>query len=124
VTCQFKYFCGVICGIALYNYHYNKTDSKRSIIEVKNCWKTLSVIYKINDLKSVKVYGSGDGSKVENFPILFRQEDIDQQMSCVCVCVCVCVQSVPLATEPGISLILLSLMRILQRNLKRTYLIV
>ena len=27
---------------------------------------------------------------------------------------------VPLATEPGISLIILSLMRILQRNLKRT----
>jgi hypothetical protein len=33
-------------------------------------------------------------------------------------------QSVPLATEPGISLIILPLMRILQRNLKRTYLIV
>jgi hypothetical protein len=32
--------------------------------------------------------------------------------------------SVPLATEPGISLIILPLMRILQRNLKRTYLIV
>jgi hypothetical protein len=34
------------------------------------------------------------------------------------------VQCVPLATEPGISLIILPLMRILQRNLKRTYLIV
>ena len=34
------------------------------------------------------------------------------------------VQGVPLATEPGISLIILPLMRILQRNLKRTYLIV
>jgi hypothetical protein len=33
-------------------------------------------------------------------------------------------QNVPLATEPGISLIILPLMRILQRNLKRTYLIV
>jgi uncharacterized membrane protein YoaT (DUF817 family) len=33
-------------------------------------------------------------------------------------------QSVPLDTEPGISLIILPLMRILQRNLKRTYLIV
>jgi hypothetical protein len=33
-------------------------------------------------------------------------------------------QSVPLATEPGISLIILPLMWILQRNLKRTYLIV
>ena len=33
-------------------------------------------------------------------------------------------QGVPLATEPGISLIILPLMRILQRNLKRTYLIV
>jgi hypothetical protein len=32
--------------------------------------------------------------------------------------------SVPLATEPGISLTILPLMRILQRNLKRTYLIV
>ena len=31
------------------------------------------------------------------------------------------VQGVPLATEPGISLIILPLMRILQRNLKRTY---
>jgi len=30
------------------------------------------------------------------------------------------VQCVPLATEPGISLIILPLMRILQRNLKRT----
>ena len=30
------------------------------------------------------------------------------------------IQSVPLATEPGISLIILPLMRILQRNLKRT----
>jgi len=29
-------------------------------------------------------------------------------------------RSVPLATEPGISLIILPLMRILQRNLKRT----
>jgi len=29
-------------------------------------------------------------------------------------------QGVPLATEPGISLIMLPLMRILQRNLKRT----
>jgi len=34
------------------------------------------------------------------------------------------IQSVPLATEPGISSIILPLMRILQRNLKRTYLIV
>ena len=34
------------------------------------------------------------------------------------------VQCVPLTTEPGISLIILPLMRILQRNLKRTYLIV
>jgi hypothetical protein len=34
------------------------------------------------------------------------------------------IQSVPLATEPGVSLIILPLMRILQRNLKRTYLIV
>jgi hypothetical protein len=34
------------------------------------------------------------------------------------------IQCVPLATEPGISLIILPLMRILQRNLKRTYLIV
>ena len=34
------------------------------------------------------------------------------------------VQCVPLATEPGISLIILPLMRILKRNLKRTYLIV
>jgi len=33
------------------------------------------------------------------------------------------IQSVPLATEPGISLIILPLMGILQRNLKRTYLI-
>ena len=30
------------------------------------------------------------------------------------------IQGVPLATEPGISLIILPLMRILQRNLKRT----
>ena len=34
------------------------------------------------------------------------------------------IQCVPLATEPGISLIILPLMRILQRNLKLTYLIV
>jgi len=34
------------------------------------------------------------------------------------------VQGVSLATEPGISLIILPLMKILQRNLKRTYLIV
>ena len=34
------------------------------------------------------------------------------------------IQSVPLATEPGISLIILSPMRILQRNWRRTYLIV
>jgi hypothetical protein len=34
------------------------------------------------------------------------------------------IQSVPLATEPGISVIILSQMKILQRNLKRTYLIV
>jgi len=34
------------------------------------------------------------------------------------------IQGVPLATKPGISLIILPLMRILQRNLKRTYLIV
>ena len=34
------------------------------------------------------------------------------------------IQGVPLATEPGISLIILPLMRILQRNLKWTYLIV
>ena len=34
------------------------------------------------------------------------------------------VQCVPLATEPGISLIILPLMRILQRNLKRTYRVV
>jgi len=33
------------------------------------------------------------------------------------------IPGVPLATEPGISLILLPLMRILQRNLKRTYLL-
>jgi len=34
------------------------------------------------------------------------------------------IQGVPLATESSISLIILLLMRILQRNLKRTYLIV
>jgi len=34
------------------------------------------------------------------------------------------IQCVPLATEPGISLVILPLMRILQRNLKRTYHIV
>jgi len=34
------------------------------------------------------------------------------------------IQCVPLATEPGISLIILPLIRILQRNLKQTYLIV
>jgi len=34
------------------------------------------------------------------------------------------IQCVPLATEPGISLIILPLIRILQRNLKRSYLIV
>jgi len=34
------------------------------------------------------------------------------------------VECVPLATEPGISLIILPLMSILQRNLKPTYLIV
>ena len=33
-------------------------------------------------------------------------------------------QCVPLATEPGIFLIILPLMRTLQRNLKRIYLIV
>ena len=36
----------------------------------------------------------------------------------------VILQGVPLATEPGIYLIILPLKRILQRNLKRTYLIV
>jgi hypothetical protein len=39
-------------------------------------------------------------------------------------CVKAFLQCVPLATEPGISLIILPLMRILQWNLKRTYLIV
>ena len=34
------------------------------------------------------------------------------------------IQGVPLATEPGFSLIILPLLRILERNLKRTYLIV
>jgi hypothetical protein len=34
------------------------------------------------------------------------------------------IQGVPLATEPGIYLIILPLMRILQQNLKWTYLIV
>jgi len=34
------------------------------------------------------------------------------------------IECVQLATEPRISLIILPLMRILQRNLKRTYLIV
>ena len=34
------------------------------------------------------------------------------------------IQGVPLATEPGISLIILPLKRILQRNFKQTYLIV
>ena len=34
------------------------------------------------------------------------------------------IQGVPLATKPGISLIILPVIRILQRNLKRTYLIV
>jgi len=34
------------------------------------------------------------------------------------------IQSVPVATEPGISLITLPLIRNLQRNMKRTYLIV
>jgi len=41
--------------------------------------------------------------------------NIPLRISLVCV-----VQCVPLATEPGISLIILPLMRILQRNLKRT----
>jgi len=36
----------------------------------------------------------------------------------MCVCVCVCVYT--LATEPGISLIILTPMKILQRNLNRS----
>jgi hypothetical protein len=43
----------------------------------------------MHDLKCVKIYGSGVGSKVAKFPKLFHQEDIDQQISCVCVCVCI-----------------------------------
>ena len=40
---------------------------------------------------------------------------------CLCVlCNYTKVKDVPLVTEPGISLIILPLMRILQRNLKRT----
>jgi len=35
----------------------------------------------------------------------------------LCMCVCVCVQCVPLATEPGISLIILTPLKILQRHL-------
>jgi len=38
----------------------------------------------------------------------------------LCHCCCCFIQCVPLATEPSISLIILPLMRILQRNSKRT----
>jgi len=37
-----------------------------------------------------------------------------------CIYVCMYVKCVPLTTKPGISLIILLLMRILQRNLKQT----
>ena len=40
--------------------------------------------------------------------------------SFICVILYLNIQGVPLATEPGISLIILPLMRILKRNLKRT----
>jgi hypothetical protein len=40
---------------------------------------------------------------------------------CMCVCVCVCIQCVPLANEPGISLIILTAMKILQRNFEQDY---
>jgi len=43
---------------------------------------------------------------------------------CVCVCVCVCIHCVPLTTEPGISLIILTPMKILQRNLNRSTFVV
>ena len=46
---------------------------------------------------------------------------------CVCLCVCVCVlfvQCVPLATEPDISLIILTPMKILQRNLNMSTFVV
>ena len=49
---------------------------------------------------------------------------VDLFMACVLKICCNVIQGVPLATEIGISLIILPLMRILQRNLKRTYLIV
>ena len=42
----------------------------------------------------------------------------------MCVYVYTYIPFVALATEPGICLTILPLMRILQRNLKRTYLIV
>ena len=38
----------------------------------------------------------------------------------IVLCCMYLIQGVPLATEPGISLIILSIMRILQRNSKRT----
>ena len=45
---------------------------------------------------------------------------VDLFMACVLKICCNVIQGVPLATEPGISLIILPLMRILQRNCWRT----
>ena len=54
------------------------------------------------------------------------REPIDSALRCIQGSglygnLCLIIQSVPLATEPGVSLIILPIMRILQRNLKRTY---
>jgi len=50
--------------------------------------------------------------------------EIGDDIIIIIIMFCIFIQSVPLATEPDISLIILPLMIILQRNLKRTYLTV
>ena len=74
-------------------------------------------------------------TETQQYPLLFSVLDVDVakkykrieychgnvKMGSLCTTK---IQCVPLATEPGNSLIILPLMRILQRNLKRTYLVV
>jgi len=57
----------------------------------------------------VQVVDIHDGAKGNIYRVAQKAHDVRCLIQCV-----------PLATEPGISLIILPLMRILQRNLKRT----
>ena len=118
-------FVGCIHGVVIHLHVVGNTKAERAILTGRHVFSlrsTESYVFLIYYISTVNTQCMQRPDVLLQLGFIWRhvsavnRQSSGQQR--------VVLQCVPLATEPGISLIILPLMRILQRNLKRTYLIV